>query len=180
MKRDQVETLRFRFCPFCSSDQFVFDGIKSYLCASCKRKYFINESAAVAAIIFDENLGLMLVTRGRDPKKGMLDLPGGFIDLGETAEDALKREIFEELGADVEEAEYFSSEPNTYEYDGFLYYTLDMAFFCKLKDYSSLLPSDDISAYTFISPDKIDIDKIAFDSIKRIIQKFLNKLSVCQ
>ena len=70
--------------------------------------FFINSSAAVAALIVDENRRLMLVTRGIEPNYGKLDLPGGFIDPGESAEHAVERELFEELGLKVKKMEYMA------------------------------------------------------------------------
>lgn len=45
---------------------------------------------------------VILVKRGRDPFKGSWVLPGGFIEYGETVEDAARREMFEETGVQVE------------------------------------------------------------------------------
>jgi 8-oxo-dGTP diphosphatase len=45
---------------------------------------------------------VVLIQRGHDPFKGSLAFPGGFVDEGETLEDAAKREAKEETGLDVE------------------------------------------------------------------------------
>ena len=47
-------------------------------------------------IINDNNSKILLVRRKNDPFKGMLSIPGGFINAGETAEDAMRREAKEE------------------------------------------------------------------------------------
>ena len=50
---------------------------------------------------------LLVVTRNRDPAKGTWDLPGGFLDPGETYEQGLRRELREELNLDIFALRYF-------------------------------------------------------------------------
>jgi 8-oxo-dGTP diphosphatase len=50
----------------------------------------------------DNNSKILLVRRKNDPFKGMLSIPGGFINVGETAEDAMRREAKEETSLVVE------------------------------------------------------------------------------
>ena len=54
----------------------------------------------VDAIIVHEGK-ILLVRRGRDPFKGLLALPGGFVEIGETVEAAVLREVHEETGVDA-------------------------------------------------------------------------------
>ena len=53
-------------------------------------------------ILKDDNSKILLVRRKNDPFKGMLSIPGGFINEGETAEDAMTREAKEETSLVVE------------------------------------------------------------------------------
>ncbi|MBD3389792.1 NUDIX domain-containing protein [Candidatus Micrarchaeota archaeon] len=57
--------------------------------------------ATVDALII-ENGKILLIKRGREPDKGKWALPGGFVDRGETAEEACVREVEEETGLEVE------------------------------------------------------------------------------
>jgi mutator protein MutT len=57
----------------------------------------------VGAILIEENR-VLLVRRGQDPLKGEWSLPGGVVELGESLEDALRREMLEETGLEVEPA----------------------------------------------------------------------------
>src|ERR687891_414104 len=50
----------------------------------------------------DNNSKILLVRRKNDPFKGMLSIPGGFVNEGETAEDAMRREAKEETSLIVE------------------------------------------------------------------------------
>ncbi|MEO1474334.1 MAG: NUDIX domain-containing protein [Pseudomonadota bacterium] len=59
------------------------------------------EAACGAAILNDAG-ELLLIQRLRPPEPGHWGLPGGKIDFGERTEDAVKREIAEELGIEIE------------------------------------------------------------------------------
>ncbi|MEO0983046.1 MAG: NUDIX domain-containing protein [Pseudomonadota bacterium] len=54
------------------------------------------------AAIFDEAGRLLLIQRLKEPEAGAWGLPGGKVDFGEGARDTAEREIFEELGVDIE------------------------------------------------------------------------------
>jgi len=58
-----------------------------------------------ALIIIDKDL--LLVKRGNEPFQGLYALPGGFVEIGETTEEAIEREVFEETGIDAEVANLF-------------------------------------------------------------------------
>ena len=105
----------FNFCPRCGSERFVEHNTKAKVCRQCGFQYYHNSSAAVAGFIISSNgQELLLCTRAKNPYKGTLDLTGGFVDNEETAEEAICREIKEELNLDVTKATYLFSLPNTY------------------------------------------------------------------
>lgn len=58
---------------------------------------------AVDCALFDENRRALLITRKNPPYQGRLALPGGFVDAGETVEDACRRELKEETGLTVQD-----------------------------------------------------------------------------
>ena len=62
-----------------------------------KREYPASPIAGVAATVF-RGSEVLLVRRGNEPSKGRLGIPGGVVELGETAEEAVVREVEEETG----------------------------------------------------------------------------------
>ena len=64
------------------------------------RKYPDAPIVAVGAVIVDDDR-VLLVQRGQEPLKGEWSLPGGVVELGETLEAALTREVREETSLDV-------------------------------------------------------------------------------
>jgi NAD+ diphosphatase len=165
----------FRFCPKCSSPGIGISGERSLKCPDCGFQYFINSVAAVAALVSDEKGNLLLTTRGVEPHYGKLDLPGGFIDPGETAEEAVARELYEELGLKVKAAQYEGSSTNEYIYAGFSVFTLDLAFRVTPESVTGLKAMDDILEYRFYSYEEIDFEQIPAPSIRIFVKKFFNK-----
>jgi len=167
---DPVNVLKY--CPRCGEKEFNARRADYFICEQCGFEFFINAVAAVAGLILDGDGRLLLTVRGREPHKGMLDLPGGFVDVDETAEDALRREMKEELNFEIEDLRYLFSYPNHYPYNGLTYFTLDLAFACTITDFSQLRVDDDVAGVEFIRLDEVDLNRIGGESIKRIVSNY--------
>lgn len=160
----------FVFCPYCGKPGFKPESEKSLRCNVCGFRYFINMSAAVVAIIRNEDNEVLFTLRKFDPYAGMLDLPGGFIDLDETAEDAVKREILEELNLKITSFQYLGSFPNRYNYDKIEYQTLDLVYNCSVETLQSIKAADDVNGFVFRNPADVKNEEIGLESIKNIIR----------
>lgn len=158
------------YCPKCGKDSFIEDSFKSVKCQKCNFRIFLNAGAAVIAIIRNDKDEVLFTVRRHDPSAGMLDFPGGFVDYEENAEEALRREIREELNLQISDLKYLLSIPNIYEYEGILYHTLDLVFTCKVENFDNIKTADDVSGYKFISIENISLDDVGLRSAKEIIK----------
>lgn len=164
-----------KYCPRCGSAHYNSHSSKSQKCDECGFVFFTNAAGAVAAIITNAQGEILLTTRAFDPGKGLLDLPGGFVDPGESVEQALHREIAEELSIHISSFTYFGSFPNEYVYGGILYYTIDLVYECEIADFSSIQVADDVSGYGFYKPSVEILEHIGLPSIKKIITAYCEK-----
>lgn len=156
---------QFLYCPKCGG-HFIVNNFKSKKCRECGFVYYFNPSSATVAIILNEKNELLVSVRAKDPEKGSYDLPGGFVDMGETAEQGVVREVLEETSLEVVSVRYLFSRPNLYVYSGFEVHTLDMFFLCKVKDFNGLVAADDVALLKFIPLKEIKIEDFGLNSIR--------------
>ncbi len=169
---------QFHFCPKCGSKNFIENNLKSKKCRGCGFTYYFNSSAAVVAVIVNAEGEILVATRAKDPAKGTFDLPGGFIDMYESGEEAVRREVHEETGLLITSAEYLFSIPNIYVYSGFEVHTLDIFFRCKADNFSDLKAQDDVSELQFIARSKLNPADFGLMSIRKGIEKISKEVRI--
>ena len=166
---------QFKYCPKCGYPDFKDNNDKSKSCNSCGFIYYFNSSAAVVAVIENIKGEILVARRAKDPAKGTLDLPGGFIDMYETAEEAVCREIKEETRLVVKSIQYLFSIPNIYPYSNFEVHTVDMFFKCNVDDFSKLKAQDDVSELLFISSNELNPSDFGLISVRKGVEKLVSQ-----
>jgi len=113
-------------------------------------------------------LGIVLIQRKNTPLG--LALPGGFVDVGESVEDAVVREMKEEISLDVEIKELFGvySDPTRDE----RFHTASVVYVCKA--YGTPIGADDAKEAMIISLKDLELNKLVFDHGK-ILDDYLTK-----
>ena len=159
------------FCPKCGGKTLLIVSQKECHC-DCGFHFFQNVAAAVMVAICWQDEVLVAV-RARNPGKGLLDLPGGFVDPGESLEVALRRELQEELGLDItgQPCRYLGSFANTYPYDGITYHTCDTFFAITLTEKPVIQPADDVAACQWLKTSYIPLSRFAFESTRTVMAR---------
>ena len=138
-------------------------------CHDCGLVWYFNPAPAVIALIRNCEGKYLFTRRKFDPAAGMLDLPGGFVDSGETSEAALLREVLEETGLTIARYSFLFTLTNEYIYKDLLYHTLDSVYFCETDDCSMLKPSDDVTEILFLSPDQVNEGELGLRSVRQLV-----------
>ena len=103
----------------------------------------------VAAVIFDEQGRIFATQRGYGEWKDWWEFPGGKMEAGETPEQALRREIHEELAAEIEVGELL----RTIDYDYPDFHLTMHCFMCRLEGRVTLLEHE---AAKWLAPSELD------------------------
>jgi ADP-ribose pyrophosphatase YjhB (NUDIX family) len=90
-----------RFCPRCGAEATVRFP-RSITCPTCGYGAYYNPKPVACGIPLDPHGRLILMRRATEPGRGRWTMPGGFVDLGESVEQAAIREIAEELAIEVQ------------------------------------------------------------------------------
>ncbi|HEY0792602.1 MAG TPA: NUDIX domain-containing protein [Chthoniobacterales bacterium] len=169
----------FSHCPKCGSAALQSRKAKSFDCPDCGFHFYLNPAVAAAALIVSNRRPgeVLFVRRAKDPGKGRLGLIGGFVDSGETIEQAVEREVKEELGLKVAEATYFASFPNEYPFRGVSYPVADVFFLVRVLTEDFRLQREEVTEATWLAVPEMDLNDLAFPSMRKAVALYRDKLA---
>lgn len=165
----------FNYCPQCGNKSWQNHGDRAKHCSECGLSYYHNVASAVACLVRDTNQHYLFVRRAYDPAKDTLDLPGGFVEPLETAEQAAYRELFEETGLMAKSAVYLGSRPNIYPYSGVNVYTSDLFFVMNVDSFEAARAQDDASELVISTLKDISAEDFGLLSIKQFITEIISQ-----
>lgn len=133
-----------------------------------------------ALIVKDDQI--LLIKKNGGPYDGSLDLPGGTIEFCETPSDALKRELMEEVGIEVESYELFDADSVVFEWqfkEDIIVKVHHTGIFYKVNEYTNEIKKevsiDDVNDDS-LGADFYDIASLKKENLSRIAIMELEKL----
>jgi len=156
------------YCPHCGRlmGTTMVGGRKRSICKGCGFIHYDNPVPGVGVLIETEN-GIVLVRRGHEPAKGRWALPSGFVEVGESTEEAAVRECEEETGLKVQLIELFGVDSFSKEE---LRNTI-IIFYRAKPIGGNLRPGDDAIGAEVFSPEKLPHD-LAFRTHREVLTRW--------
>src|SRR5262245_13639738 len=156
-------------CSFCGH-AFAADQPWPRICAACEQTSYLNP-LPVAVVLLPVDDGLLLVRRSIPPKQGMLALPGGYINLGESWQAAGAREVREEIGViidpdEIRDFRVLSAPDGTVLIFG-------IARSRALADLPAFAATDEASECVVLRAPQ----ELAFDLHQRVVEEFFTRIS---
>ncbi|HEY63255.1 MAG TPA: NUDIX hydrolase [Caldilineae bacterium] len=152
------------FCPRCGhllEDREAFGRIRR-VCPACGFVFFRDHKIAVGALI-ERDGHVLLARRAVTPQKGKWALPAGYMDYGETPEDALRREVKEETGLDITVGDVLSVFPlDNPDARGVI------IIYWAQTNTGEPRADDDVSEVAWFAPDELPED-LAFESTRQAL-----------
>lgn len=166
----------YRYCPRCATPLDIRDvyGSQRPVCPACDFIYFRDPKVAVIGLVSFEQR-VLLVQRAINPEKGKWALPGGYMDAGEMPQDALRRELREEVNLAIRVTELLTIFPmitnRGMESPGIV-----LAFQAEVADQAAttLICDDDVCAAGWFGPQELPTN-LAFTSTRQLLAEWINQ-----
>jgi NAD+ diphosphatase len=162
---------QFQYCPRDGS-RLTAGNDGRPACSQCGFIDYQNPKPCVAIIIVDATGQVLLGRRRFEPRRGMWDIPGGFIDRDESAEEAVVRECREETSLEIAQMEYLGSVSDAYDDRGTR--TLNLVFLVR-QVIGKECPADDVAELRWFAASEIPAE-LAFPHQSHALQWALDRL----
>ncbi len=114
-----------RFCGHCANPMQLASGERAFKCAACGMIAYPRISPAMMVLIKRDDH--ILLARHVQSPTGRFSALAGFLEAGESIEEAIHREVFEEVGLRVKNLQYFGSQSWPFPHSLMIAFTADYA-----------------------------------------------------
>ena len=169
----------FLHCNRCGQPDPLAASHREFVCASCGYRHFVTPFPAACALLLDAENRILLIRRANEPGRGLLCVPGGVIEGGETAEEAVSRETLEEVGLEIPASEfsYFAALPNLYPFQGYVWPTLDLFYLARVSSFENIqAQASEVSGWAIIPLAEVDYQEFAFESNAQAVRHLNAKM----
>ena len=168
----------WRYCPVCGGGLVGGNDKLHGRCRECGQVWWRNSKPTVAVVIYnkDNPWEIVLTRRKIEPKLGELDMVGGFVDAGEVFEEAVAREVREELGLEVklEDFEFRGHElGDDYVHGVERYQCLDAWYVLGIDKKTELRGDEEIAEVLWWDLKKQGMPKLAFVNNQRELEQYV-------
>lgn len=136
----------------CAAEIAVENGRQAE-CPRCGFRAWASSKPTACAVVVDEQGRVLLARRAGEVFHGYWDLPGGFLDEGEHPHDALRRELLEETGLDVEPRDFLGIWMDRYGDGEDAHATLNLYWTARVVA-GEPVAADDVSELAWFRPDE--------------------------
>ena len=144
----------WRLCPRCGADLDLELAPARVSCPACALAVYANPKPTACAFVVDDAGRLLLARRAVEPFEGCWDTPGGFVEEGEHPLDALRRELREEAGLEIEPGEFCGVWMDVYGDAPDAQSTLNL-FWEARAVFGELRPADDVAELRWFEPNDL-------------------------
>jgi ADP-ribose pyrophosphatase YjhB (NUDIX family) len=160
-----------RFCLVCGGRLATVsdEGRRRRRCPRCGWTHYANPVPAAVAVVIAGGR-LLLARRARPPYAGTWDLPGGFLEAGETPKTCLGRELREETGVRVRRAGLIGFATDRYGPGGFAVLTV---VYRVTPRSTRVTAADDVAEARWFPVRRVPYREIAFPALRRLLRRYL-------
>ena len=158
----------WKHCPRCAA-ALENDG-ETACCEACGFTAYASAEPTAGALILDGDGRLLLSRRAFEPEAGKWDIPGGFLGVGEDPLDALRRELREEAGLEIEPLELAGIWADTYGGAEEATATLNLYWTARIVS-GEPVPADDVAELRWFALDDLPSDgELAFTHVVKALR----------
>lgn len=169
----------YQHCSRCGRAGLTVVSAREFVCPACGYRHFITPIPAACALVLDSADRLLVIRRAHEPGLGLLGLPGGVVEPGESGEQGAARETWEEAGLALPAGafRYLGTFNNNYLFQDWVWPTLDVCYVARVESFGTLAPdSSEVSECLFLALDEVRAEEFAFQSNVQAVQRLRETL----